>query len=263
MKILDQIVATKKTEISSAKALMPLEQLTASIDSNRPRRSLISKLTADDDSFHIIAEIKKKSPSKGLIATVFNPADAGRQYEAAGASAVSVLTDSEYFGGCAGDLKSVRKAIDLPILRKDFIIDPYQLAEAAAWGADIILLIARILLPEEIAVLAGQARAYGLEILFEVHDAEDLRKLPEAGECILGINNRDLQTFNVSLSTTQSLMNSVPHNIPAISESGVFTPDDVRFLKSCGVRGALIGESFMKTSSPGKALKSLIDGYNG
>ncbi|MCA9397058.1 MAG: indole-3-glycerol-phosphate synthase, partial [Candidatus Omnitrophica bacterium] len=154
------------------------------------------------------------------------------------------------------------KKIDLPILRKDFIIDPYQLAEAAVWGADIILLIARILSPKDISALAERARSYGLEVLFEVHDAEDLQKLPNAGECILGINNRDLQTFNVSLNTTQTLMKSVPDKIPVISESGVFTADDIRFLKSCGVRGALIGESFMKTPSPGKALKSLIDGYN-
>lgn len=262
MKILDQIVETKKAEISSAKTVTPFEKLTASVDMNRCKRSLINKLTADTDSFHIIAEIKKKSPSKGLIADHFNPADTGLQYEAAGASAVSVLTDFEYFGGCAEDLKAVRKKIDLPILRKDFIIDPYQLAEAAVWGADIILLIARILSPKDISALAERARSYGLEVLFEVHDAEDLQKLPNAGECILGINNRDLQTFNVSLNTTQTLMKSVPDKIPVISESGVFTADDIRFLKSCGVRGALIGESFMKTPSPGKALKSLIDGYN-
>lgn len=256
--ILQKIITTKSEELIALKKKMSLEDLRAQIDFHRPRRSLRKVLMNQAHAFSIISEIKRKSPSKGVITSDFDVARIAKQYSQAGARAISVLTDETYFGGSSQDLIIARQNVDLPILRKDFIIDEYQLVEAALWGADVILLIARILEPSTIRFLSDKAKELNLEVLFEIHDLEDLQKLTYAEPCILGVNNRDLNTFEVSIQTTEILMKHVPADTLVISESGVATPEDIATLIRWGVRGALVGESLMKEKNPGDALKKLM-----
>jgi indole-3-glycerol phosphate synthase len=206
----------------------------------------------------VMAEVKRRSPGAGLIRPDLDPAALGRGYQAHGAAAVSVLTDSEYFGGSIQDLKAVRAAVEIPVFRKDFIVHPVQLLEAKAAGADGCLLIARILSDRDLRNLHEEALGMGIAPLVEVHDGEDLERALAAGTRLLGMNNRNLQTFRTSLDVTLALLPRVPPDVTVISESGIRGPEDVDRLGSAGVHGVLVGESLLRAPDPGHALSELV-----
>jgi len=206
----------------------------------------------------VIAEIKRASPSQGVIRADYDPAAIARAYEVAGATCLSVLTDIDFFQGDDAHLQEARAACVLPVLRKDFIVDPYQVFEARALGADCILLIAAALGGAELEALAGQARAIGLDVLLEVHDAPELERALRIPDVMIGVNNRDLRTFEVSLDTTLELRQHVPGSQLLIAESGIRTRDDIARLRAAGVHAFLIGETFMRAADPGAALSGLL-----
>ncbi len=207
----------------------------------------------------VIAEIKRRSPSKGTLCKNFNPVKIALDYERAGASALSVLTDQKYFGGSLEILKKVKKNCALPILRKDFIIDEYQIYETRLIEADAILLIARVLDAKTLKRFHSLAKELGLEVLFEVHDAADLKKVWPLKPQLVGINNRDLSNFRVDLSITQRLASKVPKHCLLVSESGISSAKDLIQLKKYGVKVVLVGETLMKNKKPGEALKQLLN----
>jgi indole-3-glycerol phosphate synthase len=206
----------------------------------------------------IIAEIKKASPSKGLLQPDFHPAFIAHSYEEGGAACLSVLTDRQYFQGSLRDLEAARAAVNLPVLRKDFTIDRVQIFEAAAHGADAILLIAAILDVHELTIFRELAASLGLAALVEVHDADELAKAIDSGAKIIGVNNRNLDTFEVSLDTSLRLSFQIPVDVIRVSESGIFTRTDIELLRGAGFHAFLIGESLMKSPNPVAALKSLV-----
>jgi len=206
----------------------------------------------------IIAEIKKASPSKGLLAQDFNPARLARAYEAGGAAALSVLTDEKFFQGSLADLAAVRGVCRLPVLRKDFTLDENHVTEAAAGGADAILLIAAILESAEIRTLAGLAVSYGMAALVEVHDERDLAKAIDAGAEIIGVNNRDLATFEVTLDTSLRLAPRIPPGVLKVSESGIRSARDIERLRTAGYQAFLVGEHLMKSADPAAAVRALL-----
>jgi indole-3-glycerol phosphate synthase len=206
----------------------------------------------------IIAEIKKASPSKGLLAQDFDPARLARQYAAGGAAALSVLTDEAFFQGSLADLATARGVCELPALRKDFTLDEDHVIEAAAGGADAILLIAAILETGEIRRLAALAEGYGMAALVEVHDERDLAKALEAGAEIVGVNNRDLATFEVTLETSLRLADRIPPGVLKVSESGIHFPRDIQRLREAGYRAFLVGEHLMKSADPAEAVRALL-----
>ena len=207
----------------------------------------------------IIAEFKRKSPSRGVIRADLSATDMATAYERGGACAISVLTDEEYFGGSIDDLAAVRAATQLSILRKDFLIDPVQICEAAVAGADAILLIASILDDSQLAQMRAIAEdEFGLDALIEVHSADDLLRAQNAGAKLIGVNNRDLRTFEVCLSTSERLIANAPRDILMISESGLQTPEQLRHLRALGFRGFLIGETLMQAADPAIALRNLM-----
>jgi len=247
---LAEIIAHKKQELNRIKAQIPLEIY--QVESAAPRliHSLRQKLDRDNH-FHFICEIKKASPSRGILQKNFNPLLKARQYYAAGAAAISILTDEKYFLGKIEYLQAIREIVDLPLLRKDFIIDRYQIHESRFYGADLILLIARILTKKQVTQYTSLAAELGLEVLLELTDEADLNKIPSANHnIILGVNNRNLQTFEVNLENSLKLKPHLPADIPAISESGIATAADCSLLHQHGFAGALIGESLMRASSP-------------
>ncbi len=205
----------------------------------------------------IIAEVKKASPSRGLLSEDFDPARTARQYEDGGAAAMSVLTDEEFFQGSLGDLEVARAACQLPTLRKDFTIDPLQIVEAAAHGADAILLIAAILDSTEMRSLRELAESLGLAALVEVHTADELQATIDSGAKIIGVNNRDLHTFEVRIGLSLDLAESIPSGATRVAESGIFTASDVRRLGDAGYHAFLVGEALMKSGDPTAALKAL------
>lgn len=207
---------------------------------------------------NIIAEIKKASPSKGIIDKDVNPANKASLYEAGGASAISVLTERHFFKGSLCDLREVKKAVSIPVLRKDFIFDEYQIVEARAAGADSFLLIAAILKIGELKSLLQAGRYWGMEPLVEVHDRHDLESAISAGASIIGINNRDLRTFSVDLNVTFELIKYIPKDCIVISESGIRRYEDISMLSKAGVRGFLIGESLMRAADPVSKLREFI-----
>ncbi len=257
MNILQQIVSHKIKEVGERKSLYPTALLEKSLFFESPCVSLKSYLLRPDKS-GIIAEFKRKSPSRGFINKYADPEQVSIGYMQAGASALSVLTDKEFFGGSSEDLKTVRKFNFCPILRKDFIIDEYQIIEAKSIGADAILLIASILSESEIKSLANFAQKLGMEILFEVHNLEDLQKLDLQDDKIIGINNRNLTTFVTDIKTSYELVEHIPKNHLKVSESGISNPQTVKDLRAFGFNGFLIGEEFMKTANPGDACKEFI-----
>ena len=206
----------------------------------------------------IIAEFKRQSPSKGIINNKVSPQDVGNGYENAGAFAMSVLTDTEFFGGTASDLLAVRKEVQIPLLRKDFMVDTYQLYEAKAWGADIILLIAACLSPKEVQSLAKTAKDLGLEILLEVHNQEELAANLFDEVDMIGVNNRNLKDFSLNLDYSYQLAELIPNRFVKISESGISETDTVKELFKVGYKGFLMGENFMKTSNPGTSCADFI-----
>ncbi len=257
MNILDKITKHKIKEIADRKALFPIELLEKSIHFESPTVSLKEYLLRPDKS-GIIAEFKKKSPSKGDINKYADPEKVSIAYMQAGASALSVLTDKEFFGGSCDDLKTVRKFNFCPVLRKDFIIDEYQIIEAKSIGADAILLIAAILSPKELLDYAKLANSLGLEVLHEVHNKAELQKLDLDNPKIIGVNNRDLSTFKTDIKTSKDLAKLIPEQHVKVSESGISQADTIHELRRHGFKGFLIGETFMKTANPGEACKNFI-----
>ncbi len=256
--VLDQIIVRKRAELVAQRALVKIEELEAR--PRPPHRSFREALATRHPA--IIAEIKKASPSAGTIADDFQPAGIATRYEAAGAAALSVLTDRQFFQGSLDDLKRAREATRLPVLRKDFTLDRYHLVEAASTGADAVLLIVAALTSEELRELLQAARDLELEPLVEVHDEQELDRALEAGADFVGVNNRDLKTLEVSLDTSMRLAERIPSHVPAISESGIRAPRDIHRLTEAGYRGFLIGESLMKQPDPGEALSRMIQGVS-
>jgi indole-3-glycerol phosphate synthase len=206
----------------------------------------------------IVAEVKKASPSKGLIRADFDPVSIAKDYAVHGASAISVLTEERFFQGSLEHLAEIHGAVQVPLLRKDFTIDPYQIAEAKSYGADAILLIAAMLDGPLMRDLRAQASALGLDSIIEVHTEKELAAAVEAGAQVIGINNRDLKTFNVDISTTERLAPIVPRDIPAVCESGIDSLEQIRRIEKCGIHVFLIGESLMRAPEPGKKLAALL-----
>jgi indole-3-glycerol phosphate synthase len=248
MTILDEIVENKIKQLEEEKALMPLAALQAlEFESVRDFEASIN-----EKQFAIIAEIKKASPSKGIIAEAFNVAEIASNYDKFNIAAISVLTEKKYFLGNDGNILIAKKNSEKPILRKDFIVDEYQLYQARAIGADAVLLIAAIL-KDKLGPFYKKAKALGLACLVEVHNKEEIELALSCGCNIIGINNRDLKDFKVSLKTTENLMQYIPKNKLVISESGIQSLEDIKYLKSIGVKGVLIGESFMRNPEKVKA----------
>ncbi len=257
MNILDKIVARKKEEVAAAKALKSLNELERTSSFQREPFSLREFLT-DSQKTGIIAEFKRKSPSKGIINNSVTVEEVTTGYAAAGASALSVLTDKDFFMGHEDDLIAARKVNDIPILRKDFIIDEFQILEAKSIGADIILLIAACLTKEEINRFAKLAKSLGLSTLLEVHNQEELDFSLNQFVDVVGVNNRNLKDFTVSIDTSLQLAETIPSEFLKISESAISNPETIKTLKKAGFNGFLIGENFMKTENPGQAMKEFV-----
>ncbi len=255
--ILDKIVTDKRKEVNLIKSIIPVSQLERSVLFDRKTVSLAAALK--NSSTGIIAEHKRRSPSKSMINQNGNVQDVALGYEKAGVCGMSVLTDAKYFGGSLNDLLLARSVTEFPILRKEFIIDEYQILEAKAHGADVVLLIATILTRAEIKAFSELAKNLDLDVLLEVHNEEELQKSIMPSLDMLGVNNRNLKTFEVSLETSRSLSKSIPDDFVKVSESGIGSIEAIKELKSYGYKGFLIGENFMKTDDPGESAGQFID----
>ncbi|WP_026687002.1 indole-3-glycerol phosphate synthase TrpC [Azovibrio restrictus] len=258
--ILNKIVATKREEIAAALALKPLAQVEAEAAAQAAPRDFVGAIRARIAAGQpaVISEIKKASPSKGVIRADFRPAEIARSYAAHGAACLSVLTDRQYFQGCPEYLQAARAACALPVLRKDFIVDAYQVAEARAMGADCILLIAACLSLSQMQALEAQAQAYGMGVLVEVHDGDELDAALQLQTPLLGINNRNLRNFEVSLENTFSLLHRIPAERVVVTESGILAPGDVQAMRARNVHAFLVGEAFMRAPDPGVELARLF-----
>lgn len=256
MHILDKIVAHKQAEIAQNKRLIPISALKDKIVATESDRSLKTRLK-DNRDVGIIAEFKRKSPSKPSINLTARPEEIVAKYQKAGVAGISVLTDAHFFGGSYEDILQARSVTDVPILRKDFILDEYQIFEAKAMGADVILLIASILDKKEILDLSQCAKELGLEILFEVHSPFEIEKFNDDID-IIGVNNRNLDTFEVDFNNSIALYSELPPDCAKISESGIHNIETLRLLRSHGYDGFLIGQRFMETKDPGKACHDFI-----
>lgn len=263
--VLTEILDNKRQEVAAAKASAPLSALLEQAYTASPPRGFAAALNAKIAAGQpgVIAEVKKASPSKGLIREDFDPAWIGERYAAGGAACLSVLTDRDYFQGAPEYLQQARHASGLPVLRKDFMIDPYQVMEARAMGADCILLIVAALDDELMAELNSEALALDMDVLVEVHNREELEQalaLPDQeGRVLLGINNRNLRTFETSLQTTIDLLPEIPADRVVVTESGIGGPDDVAMMRKQNVNAFLVGESFMRAADPGEALQAVME----
>jgi indole-3-glycerol phosphate synthase len=260
MNILDKIIAQKHIEVAEKSSLVPVKLLEKSIFFEGKVVSM-KRYVTDPEKSGIISEFKRKSPSKGMINGAASVESVSIGYMQAGASALSILTDKDFFGGSNEDLKTARKFNYCPILRKDFIVDEYQILEAKSIGADCILLIAAALEPARVKELAAFAKSIGLEVLMEVHDGEELDRSLCDDLDLVGVNNRNLKTFDVSLDTSLELVDRIPSSFLKISESGISKPETLVSLKKAGFDGFLIGESFMKSSRPEQAAYTFIKEY--
>jgi len=260
MDILTKIVNDKRIEVNLRKQLIPIKQLEHSILFERETVSLAKKLKASNTG--IIAEHKRRSPSKQVINHDLNVFDVAKGYEDAGVCGMSVLTDGKYFGGSLDDLLTARASCNLPLLRKEFIIDSYQIIEAKAYGADVILLIAAILTKEEIKTFSELAKSLNLDVLLEVHNEAELHKSIMPSLDMLGVNNRNLKTFEVSLETSKQLSDLIPNDFIKVSESGISSIQAIKTLQPYGYKGFLIGENFMKTNNAGESAKQFIKTLN-
>lgn len=258
MNILDKIIDYKRTEVAGRKSLYPIKLLEQSIYFGTQPVSLRKYIQREDKS-GIIAEIKRKSPSKGVINPHVSVERTSIGYMQAGASALSVLTDKEFFGGSNDDLTLARKYNFCPILRKDFTIDEYQIVEAKSIGADAILLIAAALEPERLKQLSDFAHSFNLEVLLEVHNEEELHANLEAGADLIGVNNRNLKTFELSIEVSKRLADQIPGDTVKVSESGIESVSTIMELKKYGYEGFLMGQNFMQHSRPEEACKEFID----
>jgi indole-3-glycerol phosphate synthase len=256
MSILDEILAHKRVELDAARRrLSPAALAGRAAAAAAPRgfrRALLGRGT------RVIAELKRRSPSKGEIRPDFDPVAIARAYQSGGAAALSVLTDERYFGGSLAVLEAVRAATALPLLRKDFVIDAYQIDEARVAGADAVLLIVAALAPADVARLRKHAVGLGLDVLVEVHDAAELDVAKGAGADLIGINNRDLRSFRTDLAVTERLASQVPEGALVVTESGIFGPEDMARLQRAGAFAFLVGESLMREADPGLALRRLL-----
>jgi len=258
--ILKKIIARKREEIAEGLRSVSLAEMAGRAKSAEPCRGFVQAMRARIDAGEaaVIAEIKKASPSKGVIREDFRPAEIAASYERGGAACLSVLTDRDFFQGGNEYLQQARAACALPVIRKDFIIDDYQVYEARAIGADCILLIAACLSDAQMAGLAERATALGMDVLVEVHDAEELRRVLPLGLPLVGINNRNLRTFEVSLQTTLDLLPQIPDDRIVVTESAIHTADDVALMRRHGVDAFLVGEAFMRADDPGAKLSELF-----
>ena len=256
MKFLDRILAQKQKEVDAHKAAISIEALKK--ETAPATRSLAKALQAQGMS--IISEVKRKSPSKGILRPDLEPIPYARMYEKNGASAISVLTDTEFFAGTPEDLKGVRQEVSIPVLRKDFIIDPHQIYASRSMGADAILLIARILTFEQLRDYLALARELSMDALVEIHGDAELEMALKAGAKIIGVNSRDLDTFQVDLNTAVRLRKQMPNDCVSVAESGIRTHEDLLWLRESGFDAALIGETLVKAPDPGKKLYELIHG---
>ena len=259
MTILDKIIADKKREVELKKSLISINQLENS--SLFGTRTLSMSKNLKNNLIGIIAEHKRRSPSKAIINQNHSVDDVALGYQNAGASGISVLTDGKYFGGSLDDLLLAKAATSIPLLRKEFIVDEYQIIEAKAHGADTILLIAAVLTREEIKQLSQLAQSLALEVLLEVHNLEELEKSIMPSLDMIGVNNRNLKTFEVSLDFSKDLASKIPDEFVKVSESGISSIEAVKELQPYGYQGFLIGENFMKEDNPGKALTNFIAQY--
>lgn len=260
--ILRKIVARKVEEVAERSARVPRPMIAAAAAQADPPRGFVSALWARTAAGRpaVIAEAKKASPSKGVLRPDFDPAAIARSYERAGAACLSVLTDADFFQGSDTYLQQARAACALPVLRKDFVIDPYQVWEARSLGADCILLIAACLDDDRLAELNALARDLGMDALIEVHDGEELERALRVDNPMVGINNRDLRSFEVSLDTTLGLLGRIPGDRLVVTESGILGPDDVALMRRHGVHAFLVGEAFMRAPDPGERLAELFAG---
>jgi len=258
--ILKRIVARKHQEIAARRAQLPQAELRARLADAEPPRGFVASLQRriEAGDAAVIAEIKKASPSKGVLREAFHPAGIARSYEQGGAACLSVLTDVDFFQGSDAYLQEARAACALPVIRKDFIVDPYQVVEARAIGADCILLIAACLDDDSLRSLNDLAHELGMDVLIEVHDADELTRLLATGNTLVGINNRNLRTFEVSLQTTLDLLSSIPQDRLVVTESGILARADVHMMREHGVNGFLVGEAFMRAEDPGARLAELF-----
>ena len=257
MNVLERILEVKRGEIAAAKERFPLATVEARAKAAPPVRDFVAALRARRPA--VIAEIKKSSPSRGVLRENFDAAAIAKSYAAAGAACLSVLTDREFFQGSIEHLQAARASCSLPALRKDFIVEPYQVYEARAIGADCILLIAAFLSEAAMRELEALAHALGMAVLVEVHDAKELAAALELKTPLLGINNRDLRTFETRLEVTLELLPRVPKDRIVITESGILAPADVARMRSSGVNAFLVGEAFMRAPDPGAALRALFE----
>ncbi|MBK7503017.1 MAG: indole-3-glycerol phosphate synthase TrpC [Polaromonas sp.] len=258
--ILEKITAVKHQEVAAAKKRKSLEAVRADAESRVLTRDFVGALRAKiaDGQSAVIAEIKKASPSKGVLRADFEPADIAQSYAEHGAACLSVLTDKDFFQGSSDYLRQARASCTLPVLRKDFMVDAYQIYESRAMGADAVLLIAACLSDGQMAEFEQIALSLDMAVLVEVHDADELRRALILKTPLIGINNRNLKTFEVSLDTTISMLADVPKDRLLITESGITTPADVARMREAGVNAFLVGEAFMRASDPGEALAKLF-----
>ncbi len=258
--VLDRIIARKREEVAERQRRHPLAEVERQASRAEPPRGFLNALTSAiaERGRAVIAEVKKASPSKGVIRADFDPVSIARSYQAGGATCLSVLTDQDFFQGHDDYLVAARTAVDLPVLRKDFMIDPYQIAESRVLGADCVLLIVAALTPSQLTELYGAARALNLDVLVEVHDAAELATALALEPRLLGVNNRDLKTFETRLETTSELKAQVPGTTLLVTESGIHTRADVGAMRDAGVHAFLVGEAFMRAADPGAALADLF-----
>lgn len=257
--ILQRILKTKESEVAYRSRLQDLAAIAAIAADQPPARGFteqVTRLAAGAGA--VIAEVKKASPSAGVIREDFRPAEIAASYELAGAACLSVLTDARYFQGCENFLTDARQACSLPVLRKDFMVDPWQIYESRALGADCVLLIVAALHRDQLQQLDGLARELGLDVLVEVHDERELEDALTTGASLVGVNNRDLHTFTTDLGTSERLRPLVPAQRTLVTESGIHTPMDVQRMRSSEINAFLVGEAFMRSDDPGAALRKLF-----
>ena len=256
--VLERIIAATRARVTESRRKADLRSLEQRAESHIPRGFRRVLAARSRDGVAVIAELKKASPSKGLIRAEFCPAELARELEAAGAAGLSVLTDEEFFQGSLGNLREASASVAIPCLRKDFIIDEFQLVEARANCADAVLLIVAALTQAELVALASAARARGLDVLCEVHDGDELQRALDAGHDLIGVNTRDLRTFRVDLQTAFDLAEKFPNDVVRVAESGIHSASDIARLQGAGYHAFLVGESLMRAASPGAALRELV-----
>ena len=256
--LLETIVAATRTAVAERQAGRPLRDVERAAAERRPRGDRFAAVLADPDRYSVIAECKRRSPSRGVIRADYEPAAIAAGYAAAGAAAVSVLTEPAFFDGALEHLAAVRQRVDIPLLQKDFIVSEYQLVEARAAGADAALLIAAGLDDDTLRRLAAEAAGLGLAVLAEVHDRRELDRVLAAGAAVVGVNNRNLRTLAVDLEASRTLVEAIPEGTVAVAESGLRAPADLQGLRGAGYDAFLIGESLMRRPDPGAALARML-----